>query len=89
MTCTADRRDQLQAARRDLLTFSTVFGAALLAPVRGEHDRWTLDVALGPDADGLGPELALVQHEHDLAALDVCPRCPGETRVVLALESPL
>jgi hypothetical protein len=87
MTCTVDRRDQLQAARRDLLPFPDVYGVSLLAPARGEHDRWTADVALGPDADGLGPELALVQHRHDLTVLSVCRRCPGETRVVFGLES--
>jgi hypothetical protein len=89
MTCTVDRRDQLQEARRDLLTFSNVYGASLLAPARGEHDRWTLDVALGSEADGLAPRMALVQHQHELVAIDVCRRCRGETRVVLALESPL
>jgi len=87
MTCTTTHRERLREARRALLSYPHVFGAALLAPAEGPRDRWTVELALGPDADGFDSELQLVAHQHDLTLLAVESRSPSETRVVVGLEA--
>jgi hypothetical protein len=87
MTCTVECREQLHEARRALVAFRECYGAALHAPAKGTYDRWTIEAALGPEVDGMGPELALVAFEHDLVTLEVCSRSPDETRVLLGRSS--
>jgi len=87
MTCTMTQRERLREARRALLAYPHVFGAALLAPAEGPRDRWTVELALGPDVDGFDSELQLVAYQHGLTLLAVESRSPTETRVVAGLES--
>jgi len=85
--CTVAKRERLKEARRKLLAFPSVYGASLLSPAEGPQDRWTLELALGPEGDGVGSELALVQHRYRLVNLDTSRRSPDETRVVFALDA--
>jgi len=86
MPCTVDARERAREARRALLAHHAIVGASLVAPSGGPRDRWTLELSiLTNDADGFEPAMQRTAAEHGLTCIEVQPRSPTETRVLLAV----
>lgn len=53
--CTAAERSRARRCAGVLRPFPSVIAVDVLAPADDPTDRWTLDIVLGPRADGVPP----------------------------------
>lgn len=74
MMCTVDERRTVRQAAAAIEDHPQAVAVDVLEPTAGTVERWTVEVVLSPDANGVpSPALAAVA-EHDLRVRDVSPQ---------------
>lgn len=89
MGCIVDERDEAAAARRALLQHDAIWGASLTAPRESPRNAWEIEVTVVTEGrarpDGWAPLHQRTAADYGLTVVEVQPRSPTETRVLLTL----